>query len=739
MGAPKKQDYTKDYEFSMHDAHRRPAQIVRTPSLTSHHAYRRPDNLSDDNWYVHIEVLILSLLRQGVSRLAQNVGEEISISNLHEPPTKIDHVSCGIPRNIELLRNTYEFSKLDIEKKKGSGPEKGRYEALILAGFWEKKQYSIRIEVFEEYFTMTSIIDLEALAAESDASDSRGALGRVIKKLNARLAAIGGNATNGKLEADKAFTGDVKDVYENLFNHFEDEVIASSFNTVTQEPGSIFAKLLPAKAPLNLEGTLFVNFRGLVLRIADVPGEEKGKTYPIYQEYGAALGNKDRYSFESMISGATGQREANPNMDSMTVDSALSLLLAQSGVTETDPWQQPFEPTEYTFSTFFKKRFIYGSGFGPQLGQSNTPSPLYYVVICLHDNWRETGNVILRLHSLGTLRLAAMFELRKFMGRDVTLSNLQKELQELAKIGDREKFKKHRMERLPESIVDAIKNLSSKGQECAKKLDSLNVLTPINKILKRNLTGLASEYLNGFFLWRHLRPSTYWKYRKVFRVLVELKNELISIREEYEKEQEAGTDGARELLFEIRSTIRKIELFEAADSHNGYTQKALDHVRRALSDMDNSVRDGITYRSIKATYARQRFVTLAEDMNIGSVPGFLQYDLFVKHRLDRAYGLMQAISERFRHVSAMETQMRQELKMARSVEHQETLQKLQSTAEFLFFVVLAPYYISHTYNFLPEHYKVGEFWEMAIRFSPFAMIFLYFLYRVRKNWQRHKK
>jgi hypothetical protein len=79
-------------------------------------------------------------------------------------------------------------------------------------------------------------------------------------------------------------------------------------------------------------------------------------------------------------------------------------------------------------------------------------------------------------------------------------------------------------------------------------------------------------------------------------------------------------------------------------------------------------------------------------MRIGRIRGYQPYDVFVEHRLDRAFRHAQAINARFQQVSLHEERLRKQLNSQRSERHQRVIARLQVIAEYPFWLVLAPYY-----------------------------------------------
>lgn len=167
-------------------------------------------------------------------------------------------------------------------------------------------------------------------------------------------------------------------------------------------------------------GDIFADFRNLSLRRCLRHESEIGYIP-------STTSAPSECSLRSRIEGVSFKR----GEDIEWVDAIFPILLAAEPGDR--PERKPAGAMEYTFSKF-KSRCIYGAGFGPQ--QYPPPvaleNPLTFITLFSHDEWRQIGRMINRLNTLGTLRLAALYGLRKMMmADDSALFDLDRELNEV--------------------------------------------------------------------------------------------------------------------------------------------------------------------------------------------------------------------------------------------------------------------------------------------------------------------
>lgn len=665
-------------------------------------AFRRITSARDDEWYEAIEDLILSTFHAAVTQGQANskpARKLTYISNLHQQPVAVAHTEAGTQKLIQLLRNTYEYrveTGTAAHSDKSRAP--GRYESAVISGFWHDMHFWIRFETFEEYFSVTTKLCLDSDASTSDATDewrrvAHMALNPTIKIINDRYKLISTDPTAvpPKLLTD-AERNRVDYLFNGLWNDFRAKLFDAAFSRT--KPFISSNRTRSPRDALGLAESAFADFRSLYLGLdfsAGIPCEE-------FIKLGIREARtEDQISrplpFRSRIVGSSQLAERKEYYSNAWVEALLPILMAQDGYHSNTAWHPPIEPIEYTFSQFGNAECIYGSGFGAQFqpedpGATSSNSPLVYVVLALHDEWRQLGRTAQRLHTLGTLRLAALFELRKLMVRDRILLALEEELGQFDTVRTPEKLRNRLKEALETfSVVSRTKAVEAHvGQEYARRL------TQISEALETYTTATRT--------WIDLLQ--YRRHRKqLIELLRPMVDELEAAKEKLKMEELPSRETTSD-LDALRNVIRSANLFIESDDLTTFRAAVLDQVRKALSGMNEGVREGITYRAARSRYSTELFASLCDAMRIREIAGYQPYDLFVKHRLERAFRLVQAIDARFRQVSSKEEQLRSRLTAAKSVRHQGVLSRLQSAAEHAFWFVLAPYYSGSLAKLLVE-------------------------------------
>ncbi len=572
-------------------------------------------------------------------------------------------------------------------------------------------QASIRFETFEEYFTITSYVGLDStsvLGSESQrwATTSKHGANLIIDEINTRLHDLrrrGGQNASRLLTTHQRAA--VRHIYHDVWDSFRADFLDNGLSrSDTFLPGHTAEG---AATTLHLSEAVFADFRGLILGVdlqtqkPDSPDTHAPllRTATVEAPVGASLPTATR------IQGVTRALASNDYED--IAEAIIPILLANDGLTRQTPWHAPFEPIDYTFSVFGKGRFIYGSGFGAQLdpddaGSLKSGSPLTYIAVALHDDWRQIGRMLIRLHTLGTLRLAALFELNKLMNRDQILLTLEEELQQFDQIRTTAKLRDRRKAALGEycSAVARIIQLES---------FSIGFQETHNQITQL-FRGYSVAADNLFDLVRYHGQRS-----DIIELLVRMEGELESCKERL-KLANFPSKESTETIATTRQALRASLLFMRSNNLEDFRSVVLELVKRALSGMNEGVREGINYRAARSRYSRELFESLAKAMRIGRIRGYQPYDLFVSHRLERAYRLIQAIDARFRQVTLLEAQLRQRLDSQKSVRHQEVLSRLQRTAENAFWFVLAPYYSAHVVEFIVGGFRP----DLAAPYGHFA-------------------
>jgi hypothetical protein len=571
--------YHPDYRFSMSGAHRKPAYPLGAPSITWHRGFWKDyadDPYPIDHWIDAIEELITGILETLATHRTQHLDSNWPppyASNLiHAPRTESP---VGRQR---LLRNVWEKSDSVWKRVRPAAGQVDdgthtRYETVQIEGVWKSFPVVVRIEVFEEFFTLTSSIDFSSYDTQNNASAFDSGFSRyqvttealnlaidVVENRHAEVAASGDfkytpkGSARSQLESAKFY----EKIFIELWDEFQNDILSQPLKQDSaQRLGSVFA-----------------DFRGLILgRDLDTTNALK-LTRPRQQRISASL--------ETRIRGIPFEGKELLQI----VDSVFPLLLASEPGHAIDP--SPGGSIEYTLSTFSDKRALYGSGFGPQTPtDKRRGNPLTYIILVSHDERRQIGRMVNRLHTLGSVRLASMAGFRQVLIADERLPETQRQL---------------------DLLSDCIQHFAESGRH--------------RQLSKARKTSSAEQ----------ATPQT---------------------REEID-----------EAIHSLDSLLREI---------------------------DYSI-GGIEHRRARLEYYSERFYTLSDAMRIGRVPGYQQYDEFVRHRIGRVYARISSFARRYQDSKATLEYLRQSLIARVAEEHQRDIRAMQTVGEIFFLVVLLPYY-----------------------------------------------
>jgi hypothetical protein len=714
--------YTGDYGFITRSAHRKPAPPVKPPALTRHHAFGRFGDLKDDDWYKYIEKIVQMIVQSAVKE-----STNVKISNLHDDLIELNQGTNKV--SLRLLRNSYFFyGEPQTKPKPKPKPEESsdtptpayRYETVQLTGKWFDREYWIRFEVFEEYFTISVCLGLDSFEDSSPSNAFFDGVKKIIVDLNDRHNIA--SPANPETKGNTLIGDDALRVFSEIWDKFQEQILSVLYGFEgTTESAS-------AMESLGMAASVFADFRGVVLGLdCNSEIDTQSITSQSRKIQGPTLIKTRPQGFRERLRIGEAELEEYDERCNAWVDTLKRLLMSSDCVSDSF-----LDPVEYTFSTFGDGRYIYGSGFGPHkdLGPKSNKK-ISYVVLCTHDEWRQIGRLIGRLHTLGTLRLAALFELDKLMRRDTILLTLDKELDEFDhanRVDDSEKLNKANIEALIEFVhtlrdyfpgigEQAFTNFESTLgtyfpdidlSKCSKEEAKNDLSADERKAVEKVKNALGADERSAFdnILRLNVQPSS-WKDKlkpklpysslvlsKANQRDVELLHgKLLNIRKELTKERDkSAAKLTPKALMDVRKALRKSERF-SADSIVIFEDTVLNHVRSALADMNESIRDGISYRAARSKYYRELFGTLSKAMRIRRIRGYQPYDVFVEHRLDRAYRHAQAIEARFRQISMHEARLRKQLNSERSEKHQRIIAKLQWEADIALRFVLAPYYL----------------------------------------------
>jgi hypothetical protein len=384
-----------DYSALMLGARRKAAPHIGAPAITRHLGFWIPDKLTleRDEWIEHIEASFVGLYRQ-LTKLTEKVSE-VSTSNeqMRDDDTK---------SRLYLIHRSFPVEENDREAEciKGAKEQPTRHQRFLLSFIWQSMPVDLTLELFDEYFTLSTIIDLSRCAVASSTK-----LGKAIEAFNGLAFkyynGIGDSddtAANAPRESEFAGAFDV--IYNTVWDCLHKDIFAAPFTAHSETLGNVFAE-----------------FRGFV---ACRGGSEfiapDGKVEPRLEN---EIGN-ERFDGNNAI------RCVGAIRPFMAAD-------AWSKRNEDDKRRTKYlEPREFTFTPVLDERYIYTSALGaPPFHLRDRHTRLTYMLLAANHCPSELGLLVDGFHVLGTTRLAALYDFPHVTHAALELRELERDISEL--------------------------------------------------------------------------------------------------------------------------------------------------------------------------------------------------------------------------------------------------------------------------------------------------------------------
>jgi hypothetical protein len=396
------------YPELMAGMHRKPPTQIGAPAVTQHLGFWIPDLFvnSRQAWVRNVESFILGTF----DRLNSQLSFGLKTASLTTDAT-------GVSR-LYLLDNDYAVDAVVREQERARGPAgpgrmPSRYQTVRFTFDWHSMPVEISVELHNEYFTLSTSIDLsrwDNQAQEGPAAEFAEALRKFKEVTTDRFQEIQRTKKPvPRLEDQAKLQAPYETLYHDIWRSFCLEV---------------FGPLCATTGGDNNIGGKFVEFRNLVLSRAE-------------RSFIAAPGSapKDRLL-------DTLERRAFDEQELIEcVETILPFVTLGAGESQ--------ESMEYTFSTFLDRRCLHASALGgqPTVGVSGKDSVhVDFFLTPYNDRW-QIGRMIERGNTLGTLRVAALYDLEhlvrangRLRGQDAELEKVAKILPKVSEAQDRDEF-----------------------------------------------------------------------------------------------------------------------------------------------------------------------------------------------------------------------------------------------------------------------------------------------------------
>lgn len=707
--------YEGDYPFGMSAAHRKPAYEIGTPSVTWRMAFWKPelkreltsDETSDelkgnqseslddhDRWILQIEYLILHVYDKLAQHRDKWFPEGVGKTETWKTPelSNLQPSQADEPGYLRLLRHKFS-KKCPVEGRRKQTEEsldspwgrheynKTRYEAVHIDGVWQSLPLDIRFEVSDEYFTITTTIDFSRMKTFQDMGEprrcrrpgefvdgfkaydkARTALFTTIDGCNKRRTRM---RTTDVPESKRQLISDLRESSKFFYFDLWDGSEKDGFDGLDK---TVFSDDKDTGVAARL-GQRFVDFRNLSLQCE----EESGCIVNPWM-WGEINGNV------SLI----------PNLQVWKHQSKRDTVIGHSFKTDDLEWVDTIHPillstdkdlsnnlasgqVEYTFTKFCHQRCIYGSGFGPQIeGNVNHGEPLTYILLFGFGEHRETGRVVNRLNTLGTLRMGAIHNLQRIKHEcDYRLNDIENDLEEIQKL-------------ISEAFRDAFAGLGTR-----KKLKDLwwpKKVKPAKQgllvtTMKDALQVTETSHDDNEKAWKEFRADHKKPWRNWLGIFWRKLDEtwrLITTGHEEPGRWKQFRDKSRKIGKRLTDVHNDLGYLNAAGEKNRYG------VKPSLG--------WIPTRAWRSKYYRDRFDRLSLSLDIKLIEGYQPYDVFLEHRLARAYSIIDLVAHHFAELQDKEIRLRKEWMSLKMNQHQRDIASGQNVVEVFFFLVLLPYY-----------------------------------------------
>ncbi len=427
-------DFPDDYRFAMSGAHRKPAYEVGAPSITWHLAFWNTYEVDYDSktksskrrseWIESIEMLILhvyhNLRKHKVLKCAQ--WAEPALFNLQpfrgQPDYELRLLQRIYNKDSDSESGLYEpIGYLDRELTPDHDSRHSDFETVHIDAVWNSMPIDIRFEVPDEFFTITLTIDFSRMMpqprtggverrrrrrrSEFDLENetfrsAAGALYLVTHLADQRFSELTkGHTSSFKDQAVNSLTSCAEHLYFDIWKSLEEDIFRGNSDLHAMgKLGKRFADFRNLSLQCNKTGSALINpwKEDSERHLIEIPREETSL--------------RDRIVNNSL-------KDDGLVLDWVDAIHPILLSVEPKEVNFLADASVAADPVEYTFTRFCDKRCIYGSGFGPQVEDDlKKGDPLTNIVLFGFGERREMGRMLLRLNSCGTLRLAALHEIR---------------------------------------------------------------------------------------------------------------------------------------------------------------------------------------------------------------------------------------------------------------------------------------------------------------------------------------
>lgn len=627
----------------------------------------------------------------------------LRLTKLSEVSTSNMQMNDGAPR-LYLIHHSYPIEEGGDCKKQGIQGAKElpiRHQRILFSFIWQSMPVILTLEMFDEYFTLSTAIDLSRCPA------SNAKLRKAIKIFN-------NLASKRDKEIGKSKDAVAHAPQESKFKCAFEFIYYTAWK-------SLYDDIFPA--PLSEHaatlGKVFAEFRGFIACRAE--------------SQFIAIDGKVNQPLEKEIGNKHFNREdAIRCVDTIRPFMAADTLLHRDQKDKRGA--EYLEPREFTFTTVLDGRYIYASALGtPPSHLRGRDMPLTYMLLSANHSPSELGLLVDGFHVLGTTRLAALYDFPHVTHAALELRDLE---------GDISALLRGMIEGKPDE------DMAAAGERLTQELPAFSArLVKVEQDIK-------SEDENK-------RPQAALDLREMERDISKLRLSMKQRKADDDDDAAAAVKRLARKLRNFSARLAKIEQGIRSEGEDNRTRGALDlhelgrdigKLRRSLLEgkkaavkrLARKLRDfserlaeielgissdhndkrpqivgGLPFRVERSHYYQRQFRDLVKGLRIGRIEGFQTYDEAVSRRLGGIYELIDTVGLRHGRLREILAGLSRQVQSARQLElttaitnETRTIEKLQEGAETAFFAFLFPYYFSHVVTDLAAKAQFAEMFPL---------------------------
>lgn len=396
------------YPTLMGGAHRKPATTISTPAITQHLVYWVPDEYADvvENNSASGETPDAASVRYTDKRVEWvcNIEEYIwrLFNYLEGKGCQPDSPSLSVlgdsyPKRLSLLNHSYEYQAHCHRWEKREGISLGtRYNTVRISFVWESMPVTVNFELHNEYFTVSTGIDLSRWSANKTWPDPSKLPGRNAKLLFAAICEFNEFAKERYEEVNKSGKRVERDEDDKLLEVPYRIIYLTIWRSLHRQ---IFSRPFTEVGINKLNGVC-ADFRYFIA----TRGTDQFILLPGHYKKDIEL---EKYHF-------------TPAAYRYCVETIRPFLKLSAG---------QLLP-EYTFSRLLQGACVHGSALGAApIELEKDKKPVMDFLIFTHSDKWQIGRLIDLGNTLGTLRIAALYDIDNLNNANVELRTLEEKVE----------------------------------------------------------------------------------------------------------------------------------------------------------------------------------------------------------------------------------------------------------------------------------------------------------------------